>query len=215
VVVSRSHHKEYHNDVHFDTTAELTTTHSSILSLKTSTDPAASSKCGNRHQLIKQMHMAETKNKFTEVEKFNLLRSISITVAGIKANMKPKTSKEELETLTLSFCIERVELDLKTHSGGNAANLTLEIMKKRKLKTNKKLSKRMKGAIEKVEVKAAKKNVAAADPTNFSGLECHELFLEIKAEANNTFNPIWVKNLNKDGTIPSGVQTRLERRHLL
>jgi hypothetical protein len=58
------------------------------------------------------------KNKLTGVEKFNLLRSIQITVAWIKTNMKPKTSKEELETLTLSFYIERVELDIKTHSGG-------------------------------------------------------------------------------------------------
>ena len=30
--------------------------------------------------------------------------------------------------------------------------------------------------------------------------------MEIKYEANNTFNPLWVKALNKNGEIPSGIQ---------
>ena len=68
------------------------------------------------------------------------------------------------------------------------------------------MSKRKEEAIKKAEIKAAKKNVAAADPENFTGLECYDLFQEIKYEANNTFNPIWVKLLNKDGSVPSGVQ---------
>ena len=61
-------------------------------------------------------------------------------------------------------------------------------------------------ALEKAIITAAKKNSAPPDGDNFSGLECNELFLEIKYESNNTFNPIWVKLLNKNGDIPSGVQ---------
>ena len=146
------------------------------------------------------------KKRFTDVEKFNLLRGISITVAGIKANGKSRTSREELENLILGYYHERLVLDLDKHSAGIAANLTVDIMKKRVPGASKKLSKRKEEAIEKAEIKAAKKNIAAADPENFTGLECHELFKEIKYEANNTFNPIWVKLLNKDGSIPSGVQ---------
>ena len=146
------------------------------------------------------------KKRFTDVEKFNLLRGISITVAGIKANGKSRTSREELENLILGYYHERLVLDLDKHSAGIAANLTVDIMKKRVPGASKKLSKRKEEAIEKAEIKAAKKNIAAADPENFTGLECHELFKEIKYEANNTFNPIWVKLLNKDGSILSGVQ---------
>ena len=143
---------------------------------------------------------------FTDVEKFNLLRGISMTVAGIKANGKIRTSREELENLILGYYHERLVLDLDKHSDGIAANFTVEIMKRRVLGANKKLSKRKEEAIEKAEIKAAKKNVAAADPENLSAFECFDLFQEIKYEANNTFNPIWVKLLNKDGSIPSGVQ---------
>jgi uncharacterized protein (DUF302 family) len=141
------------------------------------------------------------RKRFTDVEKFNLLRGISMTVAGIKANGKTRTSREELENLILGYYH-----DLDKHSDGIAANFTVEIMKRRVLGANKKLSKRKEEAIEKAEIKAAKKNVTAADPENLSALECYDLFQEIKYEANNTFNPIWVKLLNKDGSIPSGVQ---------
>ena len=146
------------------------------------------------------------RNKFSQVEKFNLLRGISLTVAGIKANGKVRTSKEELESIMLGFYHDRLVLDLKIHCAGIAANFDIDIMKKRVLGAPKKLSKRKKEALAKAESKAAKKNVAAADPENFSGLECHDLFLEIKYEANNTFNQIWVKSLDKNGDISSGVQ---------
>jgi DNA-binding transcriptional MerR regulator len=39
-----------------------------------------------------------------------------------------------------------------------------------------------------------------------SALECSDLFLAIKYETNNLYNPIWVRSLNKNGYIPSGVQ---------
>ena len=146
------------------------------------------------------------RNKFSDVEKFNLLRGISVTIAGIRANGKARTSKEELESMTLEFYNERVNLDLSIHKNGIAADLTSDMMRKRVLGARKKLSKRMMEAIGRAEIKAAKKNVTAANPDDFTGTECHELFLEIKIEANNTFNPIWVKNLNKNGDIPSGVQ---------
>ena len=69
------------------------------------------------------------KKRFTDVEKFNLLRGISMTVAGIKANGKSRTSREELENLILGYYHERLVLDLDKHSAGIAANLTVDIMK--------------------------------------------------------------------------------------
>ena len=104
------------------------------------------------------------RNKFSDVEKFNLLRSISMIVAGIKANGKVRTSKEELESITLGFYHDRLVLDLKIHRAGIAANFDIYIMKKRVPGAPKILSKRKKEALAKVELKAAKKNVAATDP---------------------------------------------------
>ena len=112
-----------------------------------------------------------SRGKFSEIEKFNLLRGISVTVAGIRANGKVRSSKEELESTMLKFYQERLEIDLLFHKNGIAANLTAEIMKKRVLGAPKKLTKRMREALERAEVKAAKKNVSVADPENFSGVE--------------------------------------------
>lgn len=97
------------------------------------------------------------RKRFTDVEKFNLLRGISMTVAGIKANGKTRTSREELENLILGYYHERLVLDLDKHSDGIAANFTVEIMKRRVLGANEKLSKRKEEAIEKAEIKADKK----------------------------------------------------------
>ena len=69
--------------------------------------------------------------KLTEKEKFNLLRATSVTVAGIRAYGKARSSKEELEASILSFYLERIVLDLKYHEKGIAANLSDDIMKKR------------------------------------------------------------------------------------
>ena len=144
--------------------------------------------------------------KLTEKEKFNMLRATSVTVAGIRAYGKARSSKEELEASILSYYLERVVLDLKFHEKGIAANLTYDIMKKRCYGALKEMTKRKLEALEKAIIKAAKKNATPPDGDFFSGLECLELFLEIKYESNNTFNPIWVKLLNKNGDIPSGVQ---------
>ena len=144
--------------------------------------------------------------KLTEKEKFNLLRATSVTVAGIRAYGKARSSKEELESSILSFYLERIVLDLKYHERGIAANFSLDIMKKRCYGVLKEMTKRKLEALGKAIIKAAKKNAASPDGDYFSGLECNELFLEIKYESNNTFNPIWVKLLNKNGDIPSGVQ---------
>ena len=64
------------------------------------------------------------------------------------------------------------------------------------------MTKREMEAHEKAKVKAAKKNSGPPDAETFNGLECDELFLEIKYEMNNTFNPIWVKLSNKPVTSP-------------
>ena len=53
-----------------------------------------------------------SRGKFSEVEKFNLLRGISVTVAGIRAKGKVRSSKEELESTMLKFYQERLEIDL-------------------------------------------------------------------------------------------------------
>ena len=98
-----------------------------------------------------------SQGKFTDVEKFNLLRGISVTVAGIRANGKARSSKEELESTMSKFYHERLEIDLQFHKNGIAANLTAEIMKKRVLLAPKKLTKRMREALRRAEVKAAKK----------------------------------------------------------
>jgi hypothetical protein len=66
--------------------------------------------------------------KFSEKEKFNLLRATSVTVAGMRVNGKTRSSKEEMESSMLKLYIERVELDLKFHENGIASNLNLEMM---------------------------------------------------------------------------------------
>ena len=144
--------------------------------------------------------------KFTEKEKFNLLRATSVTIAGIRAYGAARSSKEELESSILKLYLDKVVLDLKFHENGIASNLNFEIMKKRCFGVGREMTKRKQEAHEKAKVKAAKKNSAPPDADNFSGFECNELFLEIKYESNNMFNPIWVKLLNKNGDIPSGVQ---------
>ena len=146
--------------------------------------------------------------KLTEKEKFHLLRAASVTIAGIRAYGRVRSSREELEKSILSFYLERVVLDLKNHENGIGANLDFEMMKKRCFGVVKDMTKRKLEALGKAIIKAAKKNCAPPDGDNFSGLECNELFLEIKYESNNTFDPIWVKLLNKNGDIPSGVQLK-------
>jgi hypothetical protein len=145
-------------------------------------------------------------SRLSDVDKFNMLRGISVTVAGIRANAQARSSKEELERVILSLYHDRLAIDLNIHREGIAAKLTLDIMKKRVLSGGKKLTKRKTEAIERAEAKAIKKNLNVPDADNFTGFECHELFLEIKFESNNTFNPLWVKALNKNGDLPSGVQ---------
>lgn len=144
--------------------------------------------------------------KLTEVEKYNMLRAASVTVAGVKAYGMAKMSKAELESTCLKLYLERIVLDLHQYRNGIGAAFDLEMMSKRSLASGKTLTKRKQEALDKAIKKAVKNNVTPPEQENFSALDCHELFLEIKFESNNTFNPIWVKNLNKNGDIPSGVQ---------
>ena len=69
--------------------------------------------------------------KLSEKEKFNLLRATSVTIAGIRAYGKARSSKGELEASILSFYQERIVLDFEYHEKGIAANLSYDIMKKR------------------------------------------------------------------------------------
>ena len=144
--------------------------------------------------------------QLTEVEKYNMLRAASVTVAGVKAYGMAKMSKAELEATCLKLYLERIVLDLHQYRNGIGAAFDLEMMSKRSLASGKTLTKRKQEALDKAIKKAVKNNVTPPEQENFSALDCHELFLEIKFESNNTFNPIWVKNLNKNGDIPSGVQ---------
>ena len=97
--------------------------------------------------------------KLSEKEKFNLLRATSVTIAGIRAYGKSRSSKEELESSILSFYLERIVLDLKYHENGIAANLSYDIMKKRCYGVVKDMTKRKLEALGKAIIKAAKKVV--------------------------------------------------------
>jgi hypothetical protein len=46
--------------------------------------------------------------KFSEKEKFNLLRATSVTIAGMRVNGKTRSSKEEMESSMPKLYIERV-----------------------------------------------------------------------------------------------------------
>ena len=66
--------------------------------------------------------------KMSEVDKFNLLRSLSVTTAGIRAHGEGTMSKEQLETRVLTYYHGVIKLDLARHKGGLSGNLTEEIM---------------------------------------------------------------------------------------
>ena len=78
--------------------------------------------------------------KLSEKEKFNLLRATSVTIAGIRAYGKARSSKEKASIL--SFYLERSVLDLKYNEKGIAANLSYDIMKKRCYGVVKEMTKR-------------------------------------------------------------------------
>ena len=86
--------------------------------------------------------------KLTEKERFNLLRATSVTVAGIRAYGKARSSKEELEPSILSFYLKRIVLDLKYHEIGIAANLSYDIMKKRCYGVVKEITKRKRNVLQ-------------------------------------------------------------------
>jgi hypothetical protein len=82
-----------------------------------------------------------SRNQLSEVEKFNLLREISICVAGNRVDGKPRTFREEYESLMLGLYQEKTDLDLHTYRGSIGANFTADIMKKRILRVNENLRK--------------------------------------------------------------------------
>ena len=86
--------------------------------------------------------------KLTEKEKFNLLRATSVTVAGIRAYGKARSSKEELEASIMSFYLKRIVLDLKYHEKGITANLSYDIVKKRCYGVVKEMTKRKRNVLQ-------------------------------------------------------------------
>ena len=75
--------------------------------------------------------------KMTDIEKFNLLRSISITTAGMRAHSEGTMSKEQVESAVLHHYHTVLSLDLARHQGGLSGKLTVENLKQRSLHTNK------------------------------------------------------------------------------
>ena len=86
--------------------------------------------------------------KLTEKEKFNLLRATSVTIAGIRAYSKARSSKGELEASILSFYLKRIVLHLKYHEKGIAAKLSYDIMKKRCYGVVKEMTKRKRNVLQ-------------------------------------------------------------------
>ena len=66
--------------------------------------------------------------RLSEVEKFNMLRGISATVASIRATLPARSSKEEHERVMLSLYHERVAIDLNIHR--NTLEVDIEVYRK-------------------------------------------------------------------------------------
>jgi hypothetical protein len=66
-----------------------------------------------------------SRNRLSEVEKFNLLREVSLCIAGNRADGRPRTSREEYENLILGFYQERITLDLHIFRDGTIGVLLL------------------------------------------------------------------------------------------
>lgn len=143
--------------------------------------------------------------RLTALEKFNMLRSVSITSAGMRAYGEGTMSKEQLEAKVLKHYLEVIVLDVARHQKGLAENLTVDMMSQRSLKL-KRITKRIQQALDTKSKKAKLKNEVPPEEGLYSGIEGNDLYAAIRAESNNTFNPIWVKALNKNGDMPSGVQ---------
>ena len=87
--------------------------------------------------------------KLTALEKYNMLRVHSVTVAGVKAYGMAKMSKVELEATVLKFYLERIVLDLHTYKNGIGAAFDYEMMSKRSLESGKAIPKRKQEALDK------------------------------------------------------------------
>ena len=133
--------------------------------------------------------------RLTALDKFNMLRSVSITSAGMRAYGEGTMSKEQLEAKVLKHYLEVIVLDVARHQKGLAENLTVDMMSQRSLKL-KRITKRIQQALDRKSKKAKLKNEVPPDEGLYSGIEGNDLNAAIRAESNNTFNPIWVKALN-------------------
>ena len=142
----------------------------------------------------------------SQAEKFQLLRQISVTVAGDRIYREAIVGKSEVDSQMLKYYLERIEIDLTIYKGSIATKLTKEIMSMTHFGTVKKLNKKQTEARAKQVAKALKKNAVLADVGVFSAEECGKLYKAIKAESINVYNTYWHMNLNKDSSIPSGKQ---------
>jgi hypothetical protein len=51
---------------------------------------------------------------FSDRDKFDLIRATAVTIAGIRAHGRAKSSREELEATMLKLYLERVVMDLNS-----------------------------------------------------------------------------------------------------
>ena len=142
----------------------------------------------------------------SQADKFQLLRQISMTVAGDKIYREAIVGKREVDSQMLKYYLERIEIDLTIYKGSIATKLTKEIMSMTHFGSVKKLNKKQTEARAKAVAKALKKNVVLGEVGIFSAEECGKLYKAIKAESVNVYNTYWHMNLNKDHSIPSGKQ---------
>jgi hypothetical protein len=139
-------------------------------------------------------------------ENFQLLRQISVTVAGDKIYRESIVSKSEVDAQMLKYYLERVEIDLIIYKETIAKNLTKDMMAMATIGSVKKPTKKQTEARAKAVAKAAKKNIILSEIGIFTAEDCGKLYKTIKSESVNVYNTFWHMNLNKDHSIPSGKQ---------
>ena len=82
----------------------------------------------------------------SDINKFLMLRSLSVTSAGMRAHSEGTLSKKQLESAVLTHYHSVITLDLARHQGGLSGNFTVEVIKERNLNVKKKLNKRLAAA---------------------------------------------------------------------
>ena len=113
--------------------------------------------------------------RLTALDKFNMLRSVSITSAGMRAYGEGTMSNEQLEAKVLKHYLEVIVLDVARHQKGLAENLTVDMMSQRSLKL-KRITKRIQRALDTKSKKAKLKNEVPPEEGLYSGIEGNDLY---------------------------------------